>query len=59
MSKTITVTLVRSTIGCTKGQKATVMGLGLKKPGSRRQLKNTPSIRGMIKTVIHLLRIES
>ena len=59
MSKTITVTLIRSTIGCTNVQKATVTGLGLKKIGSRRQLENTPSVRGMIKTVIHLLSIES
>ena len=57
MSKTITVTLKGSTNGCTQKQKASVRGLGLRRPGSTRVLENTPSVRGMVKKVIHLLTI--
>ena len=58
VSKTITVTLKKSTIGCTDKQKANVRGLGLKKTGTKKTLENTPAVRGMIKKVIHLLDIE-
>lgn len=54
-SKTITVRLVKSPIGCTDKQKASVRGLGLRKVGSSKTLENTPAVRGMIKKVIHLL----
>jgi len=53
--KTITVTLKKSTIGCTIKQKACVKGLGLRKTGTSKTLENTPAVRGMIKKVIHLL----
>lgn len=56
-SKTITVKLRKSTIGCSEKQRANVRGLGLKKLGSVRTLENTPAVRGMIKKVIHLLEI--
>jgi len=59
MSKeTITVKLKKSTIGLTATQKATVAGLGLKKPGQERTLENTACVRGMVKKVIHLLEIK-
>lgn len=54
----ITVTLKRSTNGCTDKQKANVRGLGLRKRGSVRTLENTPAVRGMIKKIIHLLDIQ-
>lgn len=57
-SKTITVTLKKSTNGCTEKQKSNVRGLGLRKTGSSRELENTPAVRGMIKKVIHLLEIK-
>ena len=57
-AKTITVKLKKSPIGCTKGQIATVRGLGLRKLQSQRTLENTPSVRGMIKKVIHLLEVK-
>lgn len=57
-SKTITVKLKKSTIGCTDKQKANVRGLGLRKTGTERTLENTPAVRGMIKQVIHLLEIK-
>lgn len=56
-SKTITVTLKKSTIRHTDKQKACIKGLGLRKTGSSKTLENTPAVRGMIKKVIHLLDI--
>jgi len=57
MAKTITVQLKKSTNGCTEKQKSNVRGLGLKKIGSTKTLENTPSVRGMIKKVIHMVNI--
>ena len=56
-SKTITVALVKSSIGCTKMQKANVKGLGLKRIGDQKVLPNTSSVRGMVKKIIHLIRV--
>ena len=58
MSKQLKVTLRKSTIGSNAGQRATVMGLGLRKIGGSRVLENTPAVRGMIKKVLHLVEIE-
>jgi len=33
-------------------------GLGLRKPGSEVIVENTPSFRGMIKKVLHLVKVE-
>ena len=54
---TITVKLKRSTNGCTQKQIANVRGLGLRKIGGTRTLENTPSVRGMIKKIIHMVDI--
>ena len=54
---TITVRLKKSTITCTEKMKANVRGLGSKKLNSVRTLENTPSVRGMIKKVIHLVEV--
>ena len=56
-NKYIEVTLVKSIIGCTHKQRSTVLGLGLKKLNQTRKLENTSSVRGMVKKVIHLLKI--
>lgn len=53
----IKVTLSRSQIGCDERQRATLRGLGLRKIGGSRMLENTPSVRGMIKSVIHLVEV--
>lgn len=57
MAGKIKVKLKKSTISCTEKQKACVRGLGLRKPGSSKELENTPAVRGMIKKVIHLLEV--
>lgn len=54
---TITVKLKKSPISCTEKQKANVRGLGLRKVGSTKTLENTPSVRGMIKKIIHMVEI--
>ena len=54
----VRVTLVRSTIGALKVQKATVAALGLKKIRSFRIHQENPCILGMIKKVNYLLKVE-
>ncbi len=51
----IKVKLVKSFSGAQERQKQTVFGLGLKKLGDERLLKDTPQIRGMIFAVKHLI----
>jgi len=55
--KKLKVTLKKSTIGSTQRQRATIVGLGLRRPHSERVLENTPAIRGMIKKVLHLVEV--
>ena len=53
----IRVTLVRSTIGFDKRQAAVVRGLGLRKLNHTVELRDLPSIRGMIRKIRHLVRV--
>ncbi len=57
MNKQITLKLIKSTIGCTDKQKATIKGLGLRKINHVRTLENTPAVRGMIKAMIQWVEI--
>ena len=54
----VRVTQVRSPIGRPGDQRATLLGLGLNKINRSRVLEDTPSVRGMINKVSHLLKIE-
>ncbi|MBE6451383.1 MAG: 50S ribosomal protein L30 [Alphaproteobacteria bacterium] len=56
--KTIKVTQVVSPIGKPKDQRATLIGLGLNKMNRTVVLEDTPSIRGMISKVSHLVKVE-
>ncbi len=56
--KTLHITLVKSPIGYTKDQKATVRALGLRRMHQTIEHKDTPALRGMLTKVIHLLKIE-
>lgn len=58
-SKTVKVTQVHSGLGRKKDQRATLIGLGLNKIGRTRELEDTPSVRGMIAKVAHLVTVES
>jgi len=40
-----------------RDQRATLVGLGLNKMGRVRELEDTPSVRGMIKKVSHLVEL--
>lgn len=55
---TIKVTQTGSPIRREKSQRATLVGLGLNKIGRTRELEDTPSIRGMINKVKHMVRVE-
>jgi large subunit ribosomal protein L30 len=55
---TVRVTQVASAIGRRKDQRATLIGLGLNKMHRTRELEDTPSVRGMIAKVHHLVRVE-
>ena len=56
--KTITVIQTGSVTAQKKGMKETLIGLGLGRTNSRRELEDTPSVRGMILKVKHLVRVE-
>ena len=56
--KKIKVTLVKSVIGTKKDHRATVTGLGLRLLNSSRELLDTPAIRGMIRKIQYLLKVE-
>jgi large subunit ribosomal protein L30 len=58
MSDTVTVTQVKSGIGSTKKIRATLVGLGLTRMQKTVTRKDTPEIRGMIRKVQHLVRVE-
>ena len=55
---TLRVTQTGSPIGRKADQKATLVGLGLNRMGRTRELEDTPSVRGMINKVKHLVRVE-
>jgi large subunit ribosomal protein L30 len=54
----VRVTQTSSALGRKPGQKETLVGLGLNKLRSTRELEDTPSIRGMIRKVAHLIKVE-
>ena len=56
--KTVKVTQTGSPIGRPKDQRATLVGLGLNKINRTSELEDTPSVRGMIDKVSHLVRVE-
>lgn len=56
--KTLTVTQIGSPIGRHKSQRATLVGLGLNKMHRSKTLEDTPSVRGMINKVHHLVNVE-
>ena len=56
--KTIRVVQIASPIGRQGYQRKTLIGLGLNKINKQRELDDTPSIRGMIEKVKHLVEIK-
>lgn len=58
-SAKLRVTLVRSINGTMQRHRETVRGLGLRRMHHTVELDDTPAVRGMIRRVEHLVRVES
>jgi len=58
MANQLEITLVRSVIGRTETQKQTVKALGLNKINQSVVREDTPSLRGAIEKVSHLLAVK-
>ena len=58
MTTKLVVRQVRSEINRPYPQRRVLRGLGLRGPGSMVTVENTPSFRGMIKKVMHLVQVE-
>ncbi len=57
--KMVRVKLVKSTNGCQERHRLSVRALGLRKINDVRELKDSPSVRGLIAKVYYLVRVES
>jgi large subunit ribosomal protein L30 len=57
MAKTIVVKQIGSPIRRPRDQRATLVGLGLNKMHKTRELEDTPSVRGMIAKIPHMVEI--
>ena len=57
MNKKIKIKKVGSLIRQPQNQIKIVKGLGLKKTNSVREIEDTPSVRGMLSKVAHLVKI--
>ena len=58
MAKKLRVTLIRSGINRPEPQKRTIGALGLKKMGVAVTLPDNLAVRGMIRAVSHMVRVE-
>jgi large subunit ribosomal protein L30 len=56
--KKLRVVQLRSGIGRSEKQNRILKGLGLRGPNSEVVVDNTPSFRGMIKKILHLVTVE-
>jgi len=57
MAATLSVTLVKSVIGSTRDQRATVRSLGLRRMQHHVEVPDTPIVRGMLHKVRHLVKV--
>ena len=57
MTKTIVVKQTGSPIRHPAKQRATLIGLGLNKMHKTRELEDTPSVRGMVRSISHMVEI--
>ncbi len=58
MADKLKVTLVKSTIAAVPKNKKTVAALGLHKINSTNELPDNPAVRGMLRQVSHLVKVE-
>ena len=57
MAKSIVVKQIGSPIRRPEKQRQTLIGLGLNKMNKIRELEDTPSVRGMVNKIPHLVKI--
>ncbi|MBQ4827291.1 50S ribosomal protein L30 [Leisingera sp. M527] len=57
MAKTIVIKQIGSPIRRPAKQRATLIGLGLNKMHKTRELEDTPSVRGMVNSISHMVQI--
>jgi large subunit ribosomal protein L30 len=57
-TRTLRITLIRSTIGRPADQGRTIKSLGLRKLNSTVERPDNPSIRGMVNKISHLVKVE-
>ena len=58
MKTKLKVKQIKSTIGQERGMRITLKGLGLSGVGTEVFVANTPSFRGAVKKVMHLITVE-
>ena len=58
MADKLKVTLVKTTIGAIPKHRKTVAALGLTKMHKTVELPDNPAVRGMVKQVCHLVKVE-
>ena len=58
MADKLKITLVKSTIGAIPKHRKTVEALGLKKIGKSVELPNNDAVKGMVRHVGHLVKVE-
>jgi large subunit ribosomal protein L30 len=57
LAKTVVIKQIGSPIRRPKDQRDTLIGLGLNKMHRMRELEDTPSVRGMIRKIPHLVQV--
>lgn len=57
MAKKLKIKLVRSMISRPEKHRKTLRSMGLRKIGNERVFEDTPSIRGKIKQVVHMVEV--
>jgi large subunit ribosomal protein L30 len=57
-AKSLRVTQVKSAIGFDERQRATLRGLGIRRLHATVSLEDSPSVRGMLRAVRHLVKVE-
>ena len=55
--KTVKIKLIKSPIGTKRTHRQTLLGLGLRKLNSTRELEDTPCVRGMINKVSYMVKV--
>ncbi|RJP85005.1 MAG: 50S ribosomal protein L30 [Desulfobacteraceae bacterium] len=58
MTGVIKITLIKSMNGKPEKQRKVLRGMGLTKLNKTVELKDSPSVRGMVKKVTHLVKVE-